>query len=1358
MVTNPENGKKFVGSYIRKTVIPQGMTVKDAAALLGVGRPALSNLLNGNASLSADMAARIERAFGIKAHELMDMQAMNDTKQAQEKGVTASTKAYIPPFMQFKANDIEQWASTIKARSRFAVFLRTLINSTGQKIKKIDFPGNDDAERPGWDGFLETEEGTPWIPTGLSGWEFGTNNDPKPKADKDYKKSVDQTAIDERQKITFVFVTPRRWDKKDTWRKERLVEKNWKDVLVFDASDLEQWLEQSISGQAWFSGELNVPAQGVKSLDKCWEQWIVDTEPAMTESMFEEAVAKAKPTVLKKLTEFEPITISSDSTDEALAFLNCLFISGDPELSQFRDRVAVFTTPDTLPKLATKPADFIAVIPDREVEREFAPYKKDLRAIIIYPSNGTNSEPDIILEPLSYAAFHKSLGAMGYNDDEINKLGYESGRSLTVLRRRLSSLEGVRSPEWASDKKITTLLSCFLFAGVWDDSNEADKAILSLLADGLNYSELEREFADLLLLNDSPVWSIGRMRGLVSKIDALYAINKRLVWEDVKRFLDVARLVLSEDDPSLDLPEEQQWAASIYGKTREISSRLRKGISESLVLLAVHGEALFRGRLGHDLESEVCQLINSLLSPLTVRKLEAQSSDLPTYAEAAPDIFLKILENDLRSEDPQSLRLMKPVNSGFFGRHSRTGLLWALESVAWSPEYLIRTVDILGKLAEPELNDNLANKPIASLGAIFRSWMPQTTAPLVARIAAFKFLVRKYPKVAWPLCMEQISSYSKIGSYSYKPRWRTGAHGAGQPVQYHESNEFVLKSLECAIGWDSHSVDTLGDLVSRSGHLPHEYQDQIWNLVEAWSSGANEEDKAILREKIRTSTFTRRGKMNKNNLEQRARKAYHILEPKDVVVRHEWLFKNQWVEESYAEMESEEFDYNTYSTRIEALRLEALKTIMYERGLDGILELAGRGETAYLIGEMLFIIVCDHRKALDLCKNILAHGVLDDSRVRQLIISGLMLGLVNEGQADLIHELIDPKDNKMSVSLLLQAPFSKEIWDIVKKMGSKVKESYWKEITPSFSFRNEKKDYIQYALDHLISVNRPRAAFRSIQYCLDIVSPELLYRVVAAIATNSDEATGSYLVDSYHLKEAFKVLTASGEIPVDQMAGLEFQFIETLSGEEVGIPNLEKYVEAHPELFVQALVMAYRRGDGGEDPEELRALNQQVEEQRAKGGYRLLESLSSIPGHDSRGELDPDLIEAWVQKVRELASELSRRDICDNCLGTLFSKAPVGKDDIWPCEPVREVIERIWTEKFARGICTGLYNSRGVHWRSSEGGDAERELAEKYLKWASALEFSYPYIAEIYKQMAKSYERDAVWEDEQAGVSRRLLE
>jgi plasmid maintenance system antidote protein VapI len=39
------------GIYIKRHVFPAELSVKDAAKLIGVGRPALSNLLNGNASL-----------------------------------------------------------------------------------------------------------------------------------------------------------------------------------------------------------------------------------------------------------------------------------------------------------------------------------------------------------------------------------------------------------------------------------------------------------------------------------------------------------------------------------------------------------------------------------------------------------------------------------------------------------------------------------------------------------------------------------------------------------------------------------------------------------------------------------------------------------------------------------------------------------------------------------------------------------------------------------------------------------------------------------------------------------------------------------------------------------------------------------------------------------------------------------------------------------------------------------------------------------------------------------------------------------------------------------------------------------
>lgn len=62
------------GAKIRTMIIPAGGTVTDAAVMLGVGRPALSNMLNGNAALSWDMALKIEQVFGLDADDLMKMQ------------------------------------------------------------------------------------------------------------------------------------------------------------------------------------------------------------------------------------------------------------------------------------------------------------------------------------------------------------------------------------------------------------------------------------------------------------------------------------------------------------------------------------------------------------------------------------------------------------------------------------------------------------------------------------------------------------------------------------------------------------------------------------------------------------------------------------------------------------------------------------------------------------------------------------------------------------------------------------------------------------------------------------------------------------------------------------------------------------------------------------------------------------------------------------------------------------------------------------------------------------------------------------------------------------------------------------
>ena len=74
------------GDWLKTEIVePAGMSVTDLAAHLGVSRQALSTLLNGNAGLSAEMAIRFEKAFGVKAETLMRMQAAWELAQARAR-------------------------------------------------------------------------------------------------------------------------------------------------------------------------------------------------------------------------------------------------------------------------------------------------------------------------------------------------------------------------------------------------------------------------------------------------------------------------------------------------------------------------------------------------------------------------------------------------------------------------------------------------------------------------------------------------------------------------------------------------------------------------------------------------------------------------------------------------------------------------------------------------------------------------------------------------------------------------------------------------------------------------------------------------------------------------------------------------------------------------------------------------------------------------------------------------------------------------------------------------------------------------------------------------------------------------
>ena len=85
------------GEFIRLEIIEElGLSVTRAAEVLGVRRATLSDLLNGNAALSPEMALRIEKAFGVGMDMLLRMQAWHDASRMRAREDEIAVQRYQP--------------------------------------------------------------------------------------------------------------------------------------------------------------------------------------------------------------------------------------------------------------------------------------------------------------------------------------------------------------------------------------------------------------------------------------------------------------------------------------------------------------------------------------------------------------------------------------------------------------------------------------------------------------------------------------------------------------------------------------------------------------------------------------------------------------------------------------------------------------------------------------------------------------------------------------------------------------------------------------------------------------------------------------------------------------------------------------------------------------------------------------------------------------------------------------------------------------------------------------------------------------------------------------------------------------
>jgi hypothetical protein len=1208
----------------------------------------------------------------------------------------------------------------------------------------IAMPGGDSVNIPGWDGVTSVEKGNAWVPTGLSYWELGTSNKPLTKATGDYKKRLKELSVEERAQSTFVFVTSRRWPSKATWQAKVRSQNEWANVLVWDADDLEAWLETSATTSLWQGIQLGIAGHGIDSVENYWYHWRRQSNPVMTAAALftgrEKAFDKLREHIQKRK---ESIGVIADSQSEAVAFV-CAYLIKEG----YSQRAACVTSEEGWQFTDSNTGIELIVITNNQLGNHRS--SRNGISVIIPLAAGDESfnligigvtaanEEVVELKRPKPDEFEKALLDIGLASSDAARYSRTLGRSWTVFRRTYASNPTIRKPSWV-DQSNSSTLQILTLVGAWNGASNGDSECIAEIANK-PYEDIENELIELAALDDAPVLKIGSLWKAKAPLELLPLMAPRLSSALLSRFFLIARSVFEKPDPVLELEEDKRWMASIYGKVREHSGVVLDAMADSIAKLGYFSDNsnVDIGKVG----SDVRNFISQLLKEADEERWLSVSSYLRSFAEAAPDEFLTALQSSLQNPEKSVLRLLTETqHSGTFGRCWHANLLWALELVAWYPSRLNRVANILAQLSLVELKGNWGNTPFNSLVSLFRPWYPQTAASVEIRLRVVTEVVDQNPEIGWRLLLALTPQHHDAASPNAKPKWRDDDAGAGGGVTHGEYNQFVLAVGNMLLEQARNDAPRIVELVPIIDRLDTVFRDAVIRLVSSAIQYCDE-DKELIRTAVREflsweNSFNQQGEKHDRFSADALRPMFDILATDNLIIRHAWIFSNGRINLP----EGRDEDYKEADIARAELRAMATREIYEKHGWLGIEKLAKRSSDSRLIGWELV------KEPFE--RNDLIHWLCQWSLNSQAsALDSLTCGVLHAvPRADCIAflslciqqfiQLTAPAST--IANFLINAPQEMPLWQLVEELQQEIQIHFWSSARPSYIYAGGND--LVFCIERLLEAERPRTAISAMGDKFEGLPSELLIQTLNNLAIGQEP--DAQIPASWHISQMFKVLSLR-QLPPSDLVRLEFAYYEILQHDDYGTPNLMAEIWRSPEFFMELMCLAYKPRNSEQEPisESMQGV--------AQTAGTILYSGRGVPGMKLDGDIDSDLFFAWVNQVREFAKEKDRLIVTDLKIGEWLSDWPCEKNiELWPHPVISELLDQEGCDDIRRGFYTGVHNAKGVSSRSPyDGGDQERKIAQTFRTFASRWENSKPNVATIIESLAKSYEWEAKHYDE----------
>lgn len=1248
------------------------------------------------------------------------------------------------------ATDLDSWAKRRDSQAILPQLVRRLAYGRNGEVR-ARFPSGEGIAFKGWDGIVTSEGAREYVPTGLSGWELSTEGRPTRKANRDYEtRKGDPQGLDPR-KTTFVFVTPRSWPGKEDWIKQKEAEEFWSEVRAYDAHDLEGWLELTPAVHDWISRLLGKHPEDAISLESFWTDWAQTTRPMISPALVLSGRADIATQIQAWLRDpTSPLVIQGESRDEAIAVVaSALEQLDSEERLHYFSRALVVRSAPAWEHLAcfTESLILIPLFDCRDVLS---------RAVgsghgVIIPLGRADSASDATLQVprLSLDEATKALIASGFTEKHARTLAQLARKSLMSFRRKLAISREVQQPEWARPENARSLIPIML-VGSWRDSNDNDRQAITAIA-GRPYDEVRDTLIRWTNVADPPVRHVGDSWYLVSAEDIWSLLSRYLQYDDLLRFEKTAMDVLGEVDPRFDLPEDERWMANVRGKTPRYSGLLRHSVADILALLGARGETpTFQH--GITAASFADRIVRALLERANADwLLWASLSDLlSSLAEAAPPAFLSGVEDGLAGDEPCLIHLFfqgNPLNAS----SPHTGLLWSLEVLAWSPDYLGQAAHALAWLAEIDPGGKTLNRPHYSLRRIFLPWCPQTLASYEERLSVIDALRTRHPEASWRVLANLLPSLNDTTDPTATPRFRE-RQVESPAVTWTEYGNAVREIVSRMLADVGTSGTRWEFMINALGTLPlKEYRAVVKRLDKIDPEMMPSVDRTRLSDALRkTVSFHRshpdaRWALPKNSVDKLAR-LLKRFEPQELIGRFGWLFTH-----GPSLPEGRIRDLEAQDEAIAALRLRAVESVHSSGGFQGLIEFARGVTVPYCVGLTL--------GRSELLKQE-EHELLEANLVSQVseladLSRGFVMGRIMAQGRAWVDETFKAIGARLSPSqhtaILLCARADGITWDTARRLGPETEREYWRAVGGS-AVRDEAD--LARAVHSLIQYGRPFASIEALSFGSSRAKEPPTALIAEALelvlGTSPDgDKPGSDLV--HDLSQLLHILEESTEVEEGRVAALEWGFLPILRHWNHVPRKLHRELDRNPDFFADIVGFVYRSGNEDErQPSEGERL-------RAQQGSELLSSWRRVPGSLPEGGIDECKLTEWVDRARARMAADGRAAIGDWLIGTVLSGAPLGSDGVWPHEAVRELLEKASSTDLERGVENGLFNSRGAVTKSlTEGGKQEHEIAAKYTNFAAMTKSRWPRTSAMLRRVTNTYRGFGKGEDQAADVRQEL--